>query len=378
MATDATTAPVTAATSTTPAPTAGEQTASAAPAAGETTAAPAPFDFGKLVAERLGGKKGDAASAPASVAAPKTPAAEVATEAVAAKEPPAPVAVATPAPVDDIDARLKALHDANARAAESRKAQKRQAELEGKAKSLESAHEKEVALAKAIEEARGKRDFIGLLKAAGFTIDEMRNTPMIVDMVDQFGKLDEGDVEKPKAVTEADIARMLKEREDEAEAKRKADAEAAKAKRIEELTIARNEYFAEVKIHFKAGEYPALKQAGVTQGGLDKYRADYVARNPNHAPSPKELLDLAEKDLRALWKRNADALAKLDGGKSPAPATPKPNAAPASPQPRARTVNSRMSESAGETATEPEKPAKKTYRDKEQEMKDSFVSRFAK
>jgi len=374
MATDVTAAPTTTTQDASQAPAAAEATQTQAPAEGATTATPAPWDFKSLVASRLGKKPANDAGTPQPVATQAAPA-------VATAEKP-PVAAATtvksepPAPVvDDIAARLRELHDANQRASEQRKSAKRTAELEAKAKAAEGAHAKEVALAKAIEEARGKRDFVGLLKAAGYTLDEIKNTPLIVDMVDQFGKLDEGgDAEKPKPLTEADFARMLKEREDAAAAERKEKEEAERKERLAELEQARAEYFAEVKVHFRAGDYPALKQAGTTQGALDAYRADYVRANPNHRPTPKELLDLAERDLRALWKKNAEALAKLEGG-TPAPAAATSAVAPAKPQSK-RTVTRSMTDGAGAIVPPPVTTDRKPYREKEREMKDSFVSRF--
>jgi hypothetical protein len=377
MSTDATSVPTTTAQDASAAPAASEVTQTQAPAEGATTATPAPLDFKAMVAERLGGKKqgGEGTPAPAVVAPP------VAADAKDPEKPSVTLVKAEPQAqvVDDIDARLRALHDANQRAAEQRKAAKRTAELETKAKSAEGAHAKEVALAKAIDDARSKRDFVGLLKAAGFTTDEMRNSPLIVEMVDQLGKLEEGGgEEQPKPVTEADLERMLKAREEAAEAERKAKDEAERKQREEKLQIARDEYFAELKIHFKAGDYPALKHAKTTQGALDAYRADYVRANPNHRPTPKELLDMAERDLRALWKRNADALAALDGG-SPALAAQAREFAPAAAAkaaPAKRTVTSRMTADVGASAHQQPPAERKTYREKEREMKDAFVSRF--
>lgn len=393
MATDATTATTTTAQDASAAPAAAVTTQTPPPAEGAATSTPEPFDFKALVASRLG-KKGatmstasaDAGQKPAQVAAQDTARdagekpAQVAAETKPA-EPAKPAEAKTPPPVaDDIDARLKALHEANQRAAESRKMAKRQAELEAKAKAAENAHAKEVALAKAIEEARTKRDFVGLLKAAGFTLDEIKNSPLIVDMVDQFGKLDEGQVEQPKPVTETDIERMLKAREEAAAAERKAKEDAEQKERIAQLEIARSEYFAEVKVLFKAGDYPALRQAGTTQGQLDAYRRDYVAANPNHRPTAKELLDMAERDLRGLWKRNAEALAALEKSAKPAAEAKQPTEfVPASTVKPAskRTVTSRMTADVGGTAPPPaEVGARKPYREKEREMKDAFVARY--
>lgn len=376
MATDTTAAPTTTAQDASQAPAAAEATQTQAPAEGTTTATPAPWDFKSLVAGRLGKKTASDAGTPQPVASQAAPA----PEATAEKPPIAaapPVKAEPPAPVvDDIAARLRELHDSNQRAAEQRKASRRMSELEAKARDAEGAHAKEVALAKAIEDARTKRDFVGLLKAAGYTLDEIKNTPLIVDMVDQLGKLDEtgGDAEKPKPLTEADLARMLKEREDTAAAERKAKEEAERKEKLAELEQVRSEYFAEVKVHFRAGDYPALKQAGTTQGALDAYRADYVRANPNHRPTPKELLDLAERDLRALWKKNADALAKLEGG-TPAPAAPTSAVALAKPQSK-RTVTRSMTDGAGAIVPPPVTTERKPYREKEREMKDAFVSRW--
>jgi len=349
-----------------------------APAATATEgAAPAAdkgFDFKALVSERLGKGK-HAAEDPTNTAADGEPAKAV-VEAEGEKQTEKPAEAKPPEPkVDPVKAeleeRLAKLNEASRRAAETRKARERDQATAKRLKEAETAHAEEVALVKRLRESKANGDVLGVLETAGWTRPEIQSSPLVVNLLEQLEN--GGKEEPPKPLTESDIEKKFRELEEAkaAEAKAKADEAAAKAKQQAEDEL--NEYFAHVRVEFKAGKYPALRSAGTTMGQLENYRATYMRSNPNHAPTAKELLDKAEADLVAFWEKNAAELAKIRGT-TPATETPplKPGEKPA---PK-RTVTSRMmSDSGGKVPVEEVKP-KKGYREKEKEMKDAFLARF--
>jgi colicin import membrane protein len=339
---------------------------------GAAPAADKGFDFKALVSERLGKGK-HATEDPADTAAEGEPVKTAEAEgdgekpaAIEAKPDPKPDPVKA-----ELEERLAKLNEASRRAAEARKAREREQATAKKLKEAEGAHAEEVAMAKRLRESRAKGDALGVLEAAGWTRQEIRDTPIIVSMLEQ---LENGAKEEPpKPLTESDIEKKFRELEEAkaAEAKAKAEEEAAKAK--QQAEDERNEYFAHVRVEFKAGKYPALRSAGTTMGQLESYRATYMRNNPNHAPTAKELLDKAEADLVAFWEKNAAELAKIRG------TTPATETAAAKtgekPAPK-RTVTSRMmSDSGGKVPVEEAKP-KRDVRAKEKEMKDAFLARF--
>lgn len=366
-------------TTATEAPAAAVTTATEAPATGAATATEAPaFDFKTMVADRLGKGKHATAEKPADegAASAKDGAEKPAAEGKPAEAP--KTEEANPDPVkQEIEDRLAKLNEASRRASEARKARERDQATAKKLKEAEGAHAEEVALAKRIRESRTKGDVLGVLEASGWTRQEIRDSPLIVGLLEQ---LENGDKdEAPKPLTESDIEKKFRELEEAkaAEVKAKADEEAAKAK--QQAEDERNEYFAHVRIEFKAGKYPALKAAGTTMGQLDSYRAGYVKANPNHNPTAKELLDKAEADLVAFWEKNAAELARIRGTAPAAAAQPtagaKPGEKPASTAPK-RTVTSRMmSDTGGAPPAEEVKP-KRSYREKEKEMKDAILARY--
>lgn len=340
----------------------------AAPSVTEATAkSDGGLDFAKLVAERLGGGKA-AEKSPAEAPEPTAEAPKPAVE--------SPKPVATPV-VDDIEARLAALHEANRRAAEARKLKQRDAELAKREAEVASRTSEDTALVRQLRDSKSKGDVLSVLVAAGWTRQEIADSPLVVNLLEQIEKSDPSTPGKP--LTESDIERKFRELKDAeaAEVKKRAEEEAKEAAKRGE--IERAEYFMRAKVEFKAGDYPALREAGVTLGALDNFRANYMRSNPNHAPTPRELLDIAEKDLVAYWEKQAELLAKYRV-KKPAQTVVEPAKKPTAFQPAAqsakRTITSRMMADSGGYVPPVEAPVRKPYSEKEKEMKDAFVSRF--
>lgn len=342
-----------------------------------------PIDFKALVAERLGKPGAKAAESQAEKPATEDKPADKLQD--KSKDKPAeaekkeePAAKPEDDPVKrELEERLSRLNEASRRAAEARKVKQSEAEAAKKLKAAESAHAEEIALAKQLREAKGKGDVLGVLRAAGWTKQEIESTPMIANLLEQLEKAE--DDAPPKPLTEADIERKLQEREAAREAEAKAKADEEKARLKQQAEEERDRYFVGVKVEFKAGNYPALRSAGTTMGQLEQYRANYMAKNPNHAPTAKELLDMAERDIVAFWEKNAAELAKIRGtATTAATAAAKPGEKQPEAKPAKRTVSSKMQTDTGATVAKEEPAPKKAYRDKEKEMRDSFVARFAK
>lgn len=233
---------------------------------------------------------------------------------------PDPVKVETPKEepkkpeVDDLDARLARLAQASTEAAKARRAKaKADAEARQRADAAakeRSAHEEDLALAARIKQARATGKKLEQLKALGITQEEL-DSGFVIDLLNEM----EG-VERPPAVTKeqvdalvaAKVAEALKQREDAA----KANAEKRKQEEAERVLAEGEEIIEEAKIHYKAGNYPLLKEENPSHGSLLIFKQKFEAANPGRYLGGKELLDEAEKYLRLKYEESKKQFSRLD------------------------------------------------------------------
>ncbi len=377
------------ATASAPAPSNTVTTATEVPAPGATTAtvpgtdlpahsdAPGKIDLNKFFEDRYASKhkvKPVAKVTPApTVAPPAAPTAPAASQAVETAKPVVAPPGAAEAPAveppkaspeqNEIDERLKRLAAASDSAARERKMREREQAADRKAREAVTAHADDIALAQKLREARTKGSKLALLEAAGVTRGDIEQKGWIVDLLNEVG---EG--EAPRALTEEDVERKIAARLKADEDARKAAADKAAEEANRNLAEAKAGFFSQVKVEFKAGEYPALRADKTTQGALDAFYQSHLARNPGQFWTAKELLDKAESATIAFYDQQEKKIADVRGKLRPKEVAPAPRASAAT-----RTVT----QSAAPDAVHVESPVKLGVREKQAKARDEFAARFA-
>jgi hypothetical protein len=338
--------------------------------------APGKIDLNKFFEDRYASKhkiKPVAKAAPSAptVPPPVAPTAPAASRAVETAKPAVapPAAAEAPEPPKaspeqaEIDDRLKRLAAASDSAARERKMREREQAADRKAREAVTAHADDIALAQKLREARTKGSKLALLEAAGVTRSDIEQKGWIVDLLNEVG---EG--EAPRALTEEDVERKIAARLKADEDARKAAADKAQEEANRNLAEAQAGFFSQVKVEFKAGEYPALRADKTTQGALDAFYQSHLARNPGQFWTAKELLDKAESATIAFYDQQEKKIADVRGKLKPKEAAPAP---------RAPAATRAVTQSAASDAVHVESPVKLSVREKQAKARDEFAARFA-
>lgn len=289
-----------------------------------------------------------------------------------AKVEPKPVELAKPVETekktseqDEIAARLARLSAASSEAAQRRKLRERELAADAKSKAAETAHAKEIELARKLEAARTKGSKLAILEAAGYTPEELENSGFVVDLLDEMSKRT-----APPTLTEADVEKKIAERLKAAEDERKAAEEIARQRQEADNLVAKEEFYGAVRIEYKAGDYPALKSDKVTQGQLDAFYQQHLRDKPGQILTAKELLDKAEGAIRVTLKAQKERIEKLE-----ALINPKDDKKPTPPAAAVRTITPSVTSDAGD-AIKIEPAKRESLRDKEKRLRATVEAQF--
>lgn len=347
--------------------------------------APGKIDLKAFIAQRYNEKhkisRGGATAAPAPTAPTTPPAAKTSEQVAPVTEPPKAAEATsqtqsippkeepakTSAEDDEIAARLARLANASNEAARQRKLRERERAAEERERAASIAHSKEIDLAKRLEAAKTKGSKIAVLEAAGYSREEIANSGWVVDLLNELG---EG--EAPKPLTEADVERKIAERMKAAEDERRAAEERERERKAAENAAAMENFYARVKVEYKAGDYPILRAQKVTPRQLDGFYQEHLKSHPGQFLTEKELLDHAETAVRAGIKAEKERLAKLEEIISPKPKEEKKPLPPAA----IRTVTPALTADAGDKVNV-EAPKRETLRDKEKRLRATVEAQYA-